>query len=178
MTKTIDSARIRWQPVTVTFLEMPNKPSAPLQSAPDTSFELLHKPIAVSTYRELYYGVGEKWHWLDRMVMPDDELYQKINAANVEIFIFYVNNKTAGYIEFVTEEKYVEIQYFGLLPDFIGKGFGKYFLQWVIQKAWTYNPDWIQLNTCTLDHPNALDVYKKAGFAEVNKKTEERRFLV
>jgi len=144
----------------------------------NTSFELLSKPIDVSEYRKYYYGVGEKYYWLDRMVMPDEELQEKINAANVDIFVFYVNNEEAGYIEFAKEEKFVEIVYFGLMPVFIGKGYGKYFLQWVIGKAWSYHPQWIQLNTCTLDHPNALSTYKKAGFTEVRKEIHQRKVLV
>lgn len=33
----------------------------------------------------------------DKIVMPDEELFEKINADNVVIFIFYVNNEPAGY---------------------------------------------------------------------------------
>ena len=111
------------------------------------------------------------------MVMPDEELSEKINAENIDTFLFYINKEIAGYIEFVKEEKYVEILYFGLMPSFIGKGYGKYFLQWVISKAWSYQPEWIQLNTCTLDHPNALGTYKKAGFIEVRTEIHQRRIL-
>ena len=136
------------------------------------------KPIDVNEYRKYYYGVGEKHFWLDRMVIPDEELSAKINADNVEIFLFKINSETVGYIEFVIEERFVEILYFGLMPAFVGKGFGKYFLQWVIAKAWSYQPKWIQLNTCTLDHPNALDIYKKVGFTEIRKEIHQRRVLV
>jgi GNAT superfamily N-acetyltransferase len=172
----IDTSRIVFKPVTVTFLEMHEPKTAPTP-IPGTDFELLQKPISLDEYRQLYYGVGEKWHWLDRMVMPDEELSEKINAANVDIFVFKVNGEAAGYIEFVKEEKFVEILYFGLMPKFISKGFGKYFLQWVVAKAWSYRPQWVQLNTCTLDHPNALSVYKNAGFKEVRTEVQERRVL-
>ncbi|HKC35723.1 MAG TPA: GNAT family N-acetyltransferase, partial [Chitinophagaceae bacterium] len=147
MSFSIDTSRIVLRPVTVTFLEM-HKPKELSSFLAGTHFELLPKPISANEYRKYYYGVGEKYFWLDRMVMPDEELSDKINAANVDIFLFYVNKAVAGYIEFVKEEKYVEILYFGLMPAFIGKGFGKYFLQWVIAKAWSYQPEWIQLNTC------------------------------
>ena len=163
--------------VTVTFLEMHDKQELP-QPLAHTFFNLLLKPISAKEYRTWYYGVGEKWFWLDRMVMPDEMLYEKINAANVDLFIFYANNEPAGFAEFVRENKYVEILYFGLLPGFIGKGLGNYFLQWVIAHAWSYQPEWIQLNTCTLDHPNALSVYKKAGFRQVKTAMEERKVLV
>ena len=174
---TIDVSKIKFQPVTVTFLEMHEPKAFPAPLA-NTHFELLPKPIPVNEYRKYYYGVGEKYYWLDRMVMSDAELLEQINAPNVDICIFKVNNHIAGYIEFAREEKYVEILYFGLLPGYIGKGLGKYFLQWVIAKAWSYHPDWIQLNTCTLDHPNALDTYKKAGFKEVKKEIQQRRVLI
>lgn len=177
MSFSIDATKIVLRPVTVTFLEM-HEPKKLPASLPTTHFELLPKPVSVDDYRKYYYGVGEKHFWLDRMVMPDKELFEKINAPNVDIFIFYVNNTEAGYIEFVKEEKFVEILYFGIMPAFIGKGLGKYFLEWVIAKAWSYEPEWIQLNTCTLDHANALSTYKKAGFTEVRKEIHQRRVIV
>jgi len=173
----VDFSKIILRPITVTFLEMHETKAFP-PVLENTSFELLPKPIGVDEYRKYYYGVGEKYFWLDRMVMPDDELYQKINASNVDICIFYVKGGVAGYIEFVKEKKFIEVLYFGLLPDFIGKGLGKYFLHWVIAQAWSYQPQWIQLNTCTLDHPNALDTYKKAGFNVVRTEIQQRRILI
>ena len=173
----VDNSKIVFQPVAVTFFEMHEPKEIPV-TLPNTHFELLQKPISAHEYRKYYYGVGEKHFWLDRMVMPDEELFEKINANNVAIFLFYVNKEIAGYIEFVKEEKYVEILYFGLLTAYIGKGYGKYFLQWVIAKAWSYKPEWIQLNTCTLDHPNAPGTYKKAGFTEIRKETHQRRVLI
>ena len=173
----IDASRISTQTVTVTFLEMHSRQEIP-PPYPGTFFKKLPRPVTVSDYRNYYYGVGEQWCWLDRMVMPDEMLYEKINAAHVDIFILYVNNEPAGFAEFVNENRYVEILYFGLLPGFIGKGLGNYFLQWVIAHAWSYQPGWIQLNTCTLDHPNALSVYKKAGFLQIRTTIEERKVLI
>ena len=177
MTFSIDTSKIVMRPVTVTFLEMHEPKELPV-SMPGTHFGLLLNPIPANEYRKFYYGVGEKHFWLDRMVMPDEELFDKINASNIDIFLFYVNKEVAGYIEFVKEEKHVEILYFGLMAAFIGQGYGKYFLQWVIAKAWSYEPEWIQLNTCTLDHPNALGTYKKAGFREVRTEIHQRRILI
>lgn len=176
MAASIDQSRITFQPVTVTFLEMHERPE-PLTVMQGTQFTLLPNPIDVDTYRNYYYGVGATFNWLDRMVMEDDLLFSKINADNTDIFVFYVQEKPAGFAEFIKEKDYTEILYFGLLPGFIGKGFGYYFLQQVIQQAWNYQPKWIQLNTCTLDHPNALPVYKKAGFTEVKKATAQRRVM-
>lgn len=157
---------------------MHQRPANTIAQKSDTKFELLPKPISVDEYRRYYYGVGKPWHWLDRMVMNDDVLFEKINNPNVDIYLFQVQGQPAGFAEFVKEKEYIEILYFGLLPDFIGKGLGGYFLQLVIQQAWSYQQKWIQLNTCTLDHPNALPVYKAAGFIEVKKTIEDRRVLL
>src|SRR5262245_41252105 len=104
MSYSIDTSKIILTPVMVTFFEMhePQDFPSPLQGS---RFELLPKPVSVSEYRKYYYGVGEKHFWLDRMVMPDEELHQKINAPNVDIFLFYAANEVAGYIEFIKEEK-------------------------------------------------------------------------
>lgn len=173
---TIDQSRITFLPVTVTFLEMHTQPE-PVLLLRGTKFIKLANPISVDTYRHYYYGVGAAFHWLDRMVMEDELLFSKINAENVDLFIFYIQEKPAGFAEFVKENDYTEILYFGLLPDYVGQGLGLYFLNQVIQQAWSNQPKWIQLNTCTLDHPNALPVYKKAGFVEVRTATEQRRIL-
>lgn len=173
----LDTSRIILKPVQVTFLEMHERPTTTTSPFFQTRFEQLPKPIDVSHYRNYYYGVGKQWYWLDRMVMDDVSLGQKINAPNVEIFVFYVDDQPAGFAEFVLEKDYVEILYFGLLPAYVGKGYGNQFLQTVIQHAWSYQPRHIQLNTCALDHPNAMNVYKKAGFKEVRTATEDRRIL-
>jgi hypothetical protein len=56
----------------------------------------------------------------------------------------------------------VELTQFGLVPEFIGQGLGKYFLRWSIGTAWSYQPRRFWLHTCTLDHPRALPNYMQA----------------
>jgi len=34
----------------------------------------------------------------------------------------------------------IELVQFGLVPEFIGQGLGRYFVQWTIDKAWSYSP--------------------------------------
>lgn len=141
------------------------------------SIQILTKPLSLDEYRQLYYGVGERWQWLDRMVIEDEILNKKINAENVDIYKAVLNDEPCGFAEFALEPEHIEILYFGLYPAFIGRGLGKYFLQWVINQAWSYGKPKIQLNTCELDHPNALPVYKSAGFNQVRTALEQRRIL-
>lgn len=67
----------------------------------------------------------------------------------------------------------VEIETFGLLPEFTGKGLGGYALTLAIQRAWELSPSVsrIWLHTSTLDHPRALPNYHRRGFRTF--KTEE-----
>lgn len=174
---TIDATHIMTRPVQVHFLEMHEQPADTIPAGFHLQFNLWPKPVEVEAYRKFYYGVGRQWYWLDRMLMEDAALYEKINAPNVDIYVLHIEEQPAGFAEFVRENDYVEILYFGLLPDFIGKGYGNYFLQTVIRQAWNYQPHHIQLNTCELDHPNALHVYKKAGFQLLRTAVEQRKIL-
>jgi GNAT superfamily N-acetyltransferase len=162
----------------VWYLEMVTPPNAMQFDKPGVDFVSLPKPVTVERYRKYYFGVGEKWNWLDRMVMPDEELSAKINASGTDIFLLKVNGTDAGYVELVNTAEFSEIGYFGLLPGFIGKGYGKYFLQWGIHKAWSYGAKKVQLNTCSLDHPDALSIYKSCGFKVVRTQVEKRKILI
>jgi GNAT superfamily N-acetyltransferase len=59
------------------------------------------------------------------------------------------------------------------MQEFIGQGLGKYFLQWAIDKAWSYQPTRLWLHTDTLDHPAALPNYQKAGFVVYKEEIKE-----
>lgn len=91
--------------------------------------------------------------------------------------MLHVDGDPAGFSELVRREAgEIELVQFGLLPEFIGQGLGKWFLQWTIDKVWSYRPRRLWLHTCTLDHPAAVPNYKKAGFL-VCKEEQTRREL-
>src|ERR1700755_2190765 len=152
----MNSLEFKIRPTRVYYLKMEKAPEQKLIEKTEASFTLLSKPIATDEYLRLYKGVGEKWNWLDRQMMPKEELEEKINAKNIHIYVMKIDEEVAGYVELQVETDFVELVYFGLMPAFIGKGYGKYFLDWSIHKAWSFSPQWIQLNTCELDHEHAL----------------------
>lgn len=175
----IDYSKIIIKPVNVYYLRMEHPlDKNVIEIDQSITFTALNKPITSELYLKYYEAVGFKYHWLDRLVMPKEELTTKINAPNVHMYTMQVDENDAGFIEFVQENEYVELLYFGLLPGFIGKGLGRYFLNWCIEKAWSYNPKWIQLNTCELDHPQALPNYRKLGFKDYMTALEDRRVLI
>ena len=130
------------------------------------------KNPTVAYYRFLYDAVGGPWNWRSRKRLSDAELAAVIGHPQDEVHVLYVDGVPAGFCEFdrrVAAE--VEIVQFGLSPEFIGQGLGKYFLQWAIDKAWSDQPKRLWLHTCTHDHPIALPTYLKAGFTVFKETT-------
>jgi GNAT superfamily N-acetyltransferase len=75
------------------------------------------------------------------------------------------NVETAGYFELrKCEDGSIEIAYFGLMPQFIGRGLGKHLLTRAVEQAWAARANRVWLHTCTLDDPAALPNYLKRGF--------------
>ncbi len=66
-------------------------------------------------------------------------------------------------------DREVEIAYFGLIPEYIGRGLGPALLDWALERAWSRRPRRVWLHTCSLDHPKALAVYRQAGFEEFDR---------
>lgn len=128
----------------------------------------------VRYYRFLYDAVGSQWHWISRWKLSDEQLASIIQDPRDEIHVLHVNGVPAGFAEldrWIPSE--VELVQFGLMPEFIGQGLGKWFLQWTIDRAWSYSPRRFWLHTCSNDHPGALPNYQKAGFEVFKVETKE-----
>ena len=68
----------------------------------------------------------------------------------------------------------VNISYFGLMPEAIGKRLGFFFSYHVCMNAWALPIRRLTINTCTLDHPRALPLYQRLGFTAYAR---EERFV-
>jgi len=162
--------------ITITYLEMGKAPSDRLAPAPPGTTPVL-RPLLdprVEDYRRLYNAVGEKWFWWERRVLPDAELERILGEPGREVLVLEEGGEQAGFAELEHQEggRALQVIYFGLVPAFIGRGLGGWFLSRVIDHAWSAAPRRVWLHTCTLDHPAALSVYRKAGF--VPFKTDTR----
>lgn len=162
-------------PITTYHLEMlaPPQHSVP---RPQAGLVFLHaQRPTVPYYRFFYDAVGEQWHWLSRKKLTDAQIAAILNDPRVEMHVMYCDGVPAGFAELDRrEEGDIEIVQFGLLPNFIGKGLGTFFLHWTLDKAWSYQPKRVWLHTCTLDHPAALPNYLKAGFVVFKEESSER----
>jgi ribosomal protein S18 acetylase RimI-like enzyme len=153
--------------VVVTYLEMPERPSEPPLPAPRGQkialLRALDPPLAF--YRYLYDRVGEPWLWYERRAMDDETLGRIIGDQRVEIYVLYVEGVPAGFAELDRRGRSdINFAYFGLCPEFIGRGLGPYLLTAAIDIAWSYEPKRLTVDTCTLDHYKALALYQRHGF--------------
>jgi len=160
--------------VVITYLEMTHRPRRPHSPHRGEKLALMRaeRPIP-SFYRYLYNTVGAPWLWYERRLLDDDSLCDIIHHHQVEVYVLYVGGNPAGFVELdcrVADE--VEIGLFGLLPEFIGRGLGHYLLDWAVDESWDKEPDRVWVHTCNLDHPHAIAVYQRAGFAPYRQETK------
>jgi GNAT superfamily N-acetyltransferase len=151
----------------ITYLEMTARPTRPPLPVPAGKLALIRlEHCTTSYYRYLYQAVGERWLWFERRVWSDEHLAQVIDKPEIEISVLYVGGVPAGYFELDRgKENEVELCYFGLVFDFIGRGYGNFLLNAAVESAWQRNPGRVWVHTCTYDHPRALGVYQRAGFS-------------
>lgn len=152
-------------PVRTTYLEMRSCPEYIDEAPPESCLVMRAIDPTVGFYKFLYGTVGKEWGWVDRLMMEESRLKEIISDPLIEIHVLYMNGVPAGYAELDRRSPNdVELAYFGLMREFIGKGLGKYLLRWAVQKAWGVGTDRVWVHTCELDHPAALPNYLKAGF--------------
>ena len=167
--------------VTVTELEIAQRPTHPPAPAPmlprPVSLMRVYEPT-VSYYRYLYDTVGEPWLWYERRQLDEPTLKAIIQNEGIAIYVLSYGGVPAGFGELDTRPENTArrndtlLAYFGLVPDFIGRGLGRFFLSSIIDIAWERpETERLVVRTCTLDHPAALPLYQKCGFAAVRQQT-------
>jgi GNAT superfamily N-acetyltransferase len=128
----------------------------------------------VEQFRYLYREVGRAYNWTDRLAWSDATIRRHLDTPGVSVWLLSTEQKPAGYFELKRhDDGSIEIAYFGLLPDFIGRGWGKYLLTRAVIAAWSLGTHRVWLHTCTLDHPAALPNYLKRGFVPVRQEVYE-----
>lgn len=160
----------------ITHLEMTRRPRLPAPPPPALKLAVLRPTaISVSFYRYLYNTVGAPWAWYERRRMSDRELAAVVQHPDVDVYVLYANGEPAGYAELDRRSMPdIELAYFGLMPAFIGRRLGPWFLHWVVDAAWTRDPQRLWVHTCNLDHPRAIAHYQRAGFVPFR---QERRLV-
>ena len=170
------SRSARRVPMTVTFFEMTARPSALPPPSPKGRHAILKAEMpSAHFYRYLYDTIGKDYLWVDRKKLPAAALTEIIHHPQNALYVLYVEGNPAGMAEIdFRKEGAANIGYFGLMPEFIGKHLGYFFLYHSCLNAWARPISRLTINTCTLDHPRALPLYQRIGF---NAYAREDRFV-
>jgi GNAT superfamily N-acetyltransferase len=163
--------------ITVYYLEMTAHPQrvVPPPRGGLSVVHAAHPPLPY--YRFLYNAVGEDYHWLSRRNLTDEELANIVHTPLTEVHVLHVDGSPVGFAELNRRQAdELELVQFGLMPDFIGRGLGTWFLNWTIDTVWSYEPKRFWLHTCTLDHPSAVHTYTKAGFQQYKEEAIRRPY--
>ena len=182
---------VKTDPVVTTYLEM--RARSELRNADcgvrTEKFEVRElKEPDWKFNRDMYFQVGEKWKWIDKRPWTDAQWKEYAADPALRTFAGYCGDYVAGYFELkrttaesqagtpgatshmshVTRHTHdeIEIAYFGLLPEFIGRGLGGKLLSTAIETAWLWSPapSRVWVHTCNRDHPSALANYEARGF--------------
>lgn len=150
--------------ITVWHLELFHNPS--IKEPRDGSYRLDKQTEFTPEFnRYLYTAVGSHWYWYERLNWSYGDWQSYLQDPAIEVWVAYLQADPIGYFELSLEAgNSVEITYFGLLPNFIGRGFGGTLLTDAIDRAFILGGNRVWLHTCTLDHRRALQNYQSRDF--------------
>ena len=156
-----------------TYLELRSPEQLRPADATDPSVAFVHRSaMSVADYRRLYRAVGYRWYWRDRNAWSDERLAAHLARPEISVWECLVDGESAGYFELERrDDGSVEIAYFGLTEEFIGRGAGRAMLTRAAREAWALGANRVWLHTCTLDSAHALPNYKARGFEPYRTET-------
>ena len=126
-------------PITITILQMTAaehfRPStrhgSGLRSSPGRAVQPRLQPLSSTR------PSAQQWQWYERLVWTRDQWLAYLDRPEQETWVGYVQGTPAGYFELEHQARdSVEIVYFGLMPDFIGRGLGGVLLSAAVRRAW------------------------------------------
>jgi GNAT superfamily N-acetyltransferase len=160
------------------------------QNSPDELVPAREQPIEIRRVEEvspefaryLYSAVGGHWHWIGKLGWNWDQWVEWLSRPGFETYVPWVGGVPAGYVALRGVGQETEIENFGLLRGFIGRGIGGHLLTVGLRHAWTLHERHdsvdpitrVWVNTNTLDGPAALANYKARGLTPYKTVEEER----
>ena len=109
--------------------------------------------------------MGTDWLWFSRLVMADEKLQAILDNPQVEFLALRKDGRDVGILELdFSKPAECELAFFGLAVEVVGTGVGRTLMNEAIARAWSRPIKRFWVHTCTLDHPAALDFYRRSGF--------------
>lgn len=177
--------------VTITYLQQlaPTQMRPSIRQLPENARIEKVSQITPEFSRFLYQCVGSQLNWADRLSISRGDWDASLRKPGSETYVLYQDGAPKGYAELVTEVRAghseVEIFYFGLFPEAIGRGLGGILLSEANLRAWdiprresTLPPvSRVWLHTCSLDGDAAIPNYQARGFSVYETVEEETLVL-
>jgi len=160
----------------VTCLEMTEKP--PLRPVPAMAGLSLERLGLTDTqrFRDLFRAVGRDVMWFSRLIMAEAQLASIIGDANVHAHALVKDGRDIGILELdFRVAGQCELSFFGVVPDAVGSGAGRFLMNTALEKAWAQPITRMWVHTCSFDHPNALGFYQRSGFRPYQVMVEVHR---
>ena len=125
------------EPLITTYLEMRSRDQLRPKRA-DARFQVREKRDRDWRFnRDLYFRVGEQWDWIDKRPWTDEQWKEYATAASCAPLPDIMMTCSPVIMNCVgTADGGIEIAYFGLLPELIGRGLGGALLTSAIEEAW------------------------------------------
>ena len=169
---------------TVTWLEMTSPDQLRPGRLPPEPVELVPVgPPLAPLLGESTTQVGKPHGWSSRLAWSAAQWAEHLAKPGVRAWLARVGGDPAGVVEVEARPAHeVEITVFGLVPEFVGRGFGGHLLTQAVRLAWEIaQPDGaptrrVWLHTASADHAHALPNYQARGFRVV--RSEVRRKVV
>lgn len=160
----------------VTCLEMTARPELrPARDAEQFSLERMGAPDT-ERFRALFRAIGKDIMWFSRLILPEEQLASIIGHDRVECLALVNGGRDIGLLELdFREEGQCELSFFGVVPDAVGGGAGRYLMNEALRRAWERPIRRMWVHTCTFDHPKALPFYQRSGFRPYQVMVEVHR---
>ena len=166
----------------ITWLEMDERPRRPVPPMPaGQNVALLAARTPPTEYfLYLYRAVGADYEWTDWLQRTREEADAFVGDPAVGLYSMLVDGWPGGFFMLDARQTgqagTVDLAYFGLVPQAIGRGLGHWLLATAVDTAWQQpGVKRLTVNTNTLDHPRALGLYQKFGFRPVRRERHRRQ---
>ena len=156
-----------------TSLEMRERPGLQAKGPHRGGMLLRLDEPSVPFYRYLYDRVGGSYRWRERSALRDPDLEALLRDPQIDVVVFFLRGAPAGFFELdgrIPDE--VRLAHYGLVPEFRGRGLGRWLLAVAVDAAWDRDPERVWATVTNLDDPRALLSYQWAGFIPVDSVRE------
>jgi GNAT superfamily N-acetyltransferase len=156
----------------VTYLAMTSPDQLRPGRLPPVAVDLRRQTPPEGAVRAVVDRIARPHHW-SSLSWSEVQWEQYLNYPHVHHWIAWVADQEAGLISLRSlPHREVEIDTFGLVPEYVGRGFGGHLLSMAVRLAWDLETSGagpvrrVWLHTSSLDHPHALPNYRGRGFRQ------------